>query len=233
MATPRVKFGLKKYSGNPLPTEPTKSLMEIMPSKDGSDEAPMTTTTNTSSNEQDELAFRPGDLTSSIPATSSIEQDTTIADLEIDAAAAAAAAVPQYQAPPPVVLTLSQQIILSVKQGNLNAVEQLLDRAAREHLDDAANLKDEGDFPLLHWAALNDHVPIIECLVNRGANVRLKNGRGEEPLAWAALRGHRRASASLLRHGASEDAIDDRGYSVMHHAAQNNHVHLLDYYRRR
>ena len=131
------------------------------------------------------------------------------------------------------VLTLSQQIILATKLGNLTALENLLDRAVKENLDDAANLKDAGEFALLHWAALNDDVPIIDCLINRGANVRLKNGRGEEPLAWAALRGHRRASTALLRHGASEDSVDDRGYSVMHHAAQNNHVHLLEYYHRR
>ena len=105
MSTSRVKFGLKKYSGQPLPTEPTKSLIEIVPSQEQEGGGAQSSTKAAPTNEQQQgLAFRPGDL-ASVPATSSVE-DTTIADIEIDAAAAAA--LPQYQAPPPVVLTLSQ-----------------------------------------------------------------------------------------------------------------------------
>ena len=217
MSTKRVKFGIKKYSGKPLPNKPTKSLIEVQDLPGA--------TKNTPS-----LSFSPNDLTSLRQTTWSTALD---GNSEVDLAIEATAPTTQIELPPAPVLTLSQQIILATKQGNLTELEKLLDRAVKENLDDAANLKDEGEFPLLHWAALNDNVPIIDCLINRGANVRLKNGRGEEPLAWAALRGHRRASTALLRHGASEDSLDDRGYSVMHHAAQNNHVHLLDFYRRR
>jgi palmitoyltransferase len=214
----KIKFGIKKYSGAPLPTQPTKSLIEV--------EKATVDSTTTTDNNNNNLSFRPEDLASS----SNLSTTTIMPASEVDVALECVSSTPQ---PPPVILSLRDQIILATKQGNLNQLEILLDRAVHDNLDDAANLKDEGDFPLLHWAALNDNVPIIECLVNRGANVRLRNGRGEEPLAWAALKGHRRASAALLKHGASEEAIDDRGYSVMHHAAQNNHVHLLDYYRRR
>jgi palmitoyltransferase ZDHHC13/17 len=209
---PKIKFGLKKYSGKPLPKEPTKSLIQVEP-------------TNTSTKRNGLVSLNPDDLSSSSNLPTSATLETSQVELAIEAA------TPQL--PPVPELPLKQQIINACKQGNIEQLENLLDRAARENIDDAANLKDEGEFPLLHWAALNDNVPIIECLINRGAHVRIKNGRGEEPLAWAALRGHRRASAALLRHGASEEAIDDRGYSVMHHASQNNHVHLLDYYRRR
>ena len=231
MSAKKIKFGLKKYSGKPVPTKPTTSSVAAVTSSLSNIDDTAGTGTITAGQSLPNLSFRPEDLSSSSNVPNQSLECTSEVDLAIEATMASML-TPQLIPPAPV-LTLPQQIILATKQGNLDSLEKLLDRAVRDGVDDAANLKDEGNFPLLHWAALNDNVPIIECLVNRGANVRIKNGRGEEPLAWAALRGHRRASASLLRHGASEDSIDDRGYSVMHHAAQNNHVHLLDYYRRR
>ena len=128
---------------------------------------------------------------------------------------------------------IENRILMAVKSGNVSLVEDLFREAAKAGKDNIANFVPPNGFPLLHWAALNNHTGLIDFLVDHGANVRKRNSRGEEALCWAALKGHRQATARLLRHGASEDAADDRGYTVMHHAAQNGHVHLLDYYRRR
>ena len=105
---------------------------------------------------------------------------------------------------------------MAVKSGNVADVEALFNEAAspKHGMDDVANYVAPNGFPFLHWAALNDHTGLIDFLVDRGANVRQRNSRGEEALCWAALKGHRQATARLLRHGASEDAADDRGYTV-------------------
>eukprot|EP00946_MAST-07B_sp_MAST-7B-sp1_P003997 g3997.t1 len=128
---------------------------------------------------------------------------------------------------------LPTRLLMAVKSGVVADVEALFNEATKSGMDDVANYVAPNGFPFLHWAALNDHTGLIDFLVDRGANVRLRNSRGEEALCWAALKGHRQATARLLRHGASEESADDRGYTVMHHAAQNGHVHLLDYFHRR
>jgi hypothetical protein len=111
---------------------------------------------------------------------------------------------------------IANRLLVAVKSGNVAHVEALFNEAEspKHGMNDVANYVAPNGFPFLHWAALNDHTGLIDFLVDRGANVRQLNSRGEEALCWAALKGHRLATARLLRHGASEDAADDRGYTV-------------------
>ena len=129
--------------------------------------------------------------------------------------------------------TLLQDIVWATKCGDIKQLGELFAKAKAEGELDPANMMDDGGFPLLHWAALNDQTEVIEYLVSMGADVGKKNSRGEEALAWATIRGNRQATSLLLQLGASDESVDTRGYSVMHHAAQNGHVHMLDFFRRR
>jgi len=56
----------------------------------------------------------------------------------------------------------------------------------------------------LYWAAKGGHLPIVELLISKGANVNSRTKRGKTPLRAAIKKGHRIVAELLLRHGARE-----------------------------
>ena len=55
----------------------------------------------------------------------------------------------------------------------------------------------------IHWAAVNNHVTIVERLLSCSVPVDINDNDGCTPLWWAALYGHVRCVDVLLKHGAS------------------------------
>lgn len=70
------------------------------------------------------------------------------------------------------------------------------------------------------FAALGNHVEILELLITNKGNVRLKDREGRTPLFWAAGSGHADAVEVLLKAGAPPNDIDRQGTSALMIAAR-------------
>eukprot|EP01031_Cornospumella_fuschlensis_P033321 gene33321-40307_t len=78
------------------------------------------------------------------------------------------------------------KIIKAVQYGDLKFVETAVEI---HHV--SVDLKDKDDCSLLHWAAINNRVEIIEFLLHRKANVNSVGGENKEiPLQWAVRQAH-------------------------------------------
>uniref|UniRef100_A0A8D0FMZ4 Uncharacterized protein n=1 Tax=Strix occidentalis caurina TaxID=311401 RepID=A0A8D0FMZ4_STROC len=99
-----------------------------------------------------------------------------------------------------------------------------LEKTWRDNDIDALNSSSE---TLLHVAAANGHLTIMEYLISKGAKTDVKDRKGRTPLHRAAEKGHGDAVKVLLRHGAYMYSLDMEGKTPLHLAAQNNHGHIV------
>uniref|UniRef100_A0A452HI83 Uncharacterized protein n=1 Tax=Gopherus agassizii TaxID=38772 RepID=A0A452HI83_9SAUR len=115
-----------------------------------------------------------------------------------------------------------------------NAVS-IFDAAAKGDLSDLAkilkknniNAVNASDKTLLHIAAANGHVAIIEYLINKGAKLDVKDKKGRTPMHRAAEKGQDDAVKVLLQAGAYIYSLDKEAKTPLHLAAQNHHTHIL------
>ena len=68
------------------------------------------------------------------------------------------------------VLAPAAQLIQDTQYGRTKEVELLLDTPL------SANIADDDGCTALHWAAINNRVPIAELLIAKGANVNIPGG---------------------------------------------------------
>ncbi|XP_074764166.1 LOW QUALITY PROTEIN: CARD- and ANK-domain containing inflammasome adapter protein-like [Athene noctua] len=99
-----------------------------------------------------------------------------------------------------------------------------LEKTWRDNDIDALNSSSE---TLLHVAAANGHLRIMEYLISKGAKTDVKDRKGRTPLHRAAEKGHGDAVKVLLQCGAYMYSLDTEGKTPLHLAAQNNHVHIV------
>ncbi|KAH9254236.1 hypothetical protein BASA81_007837 [Batrachochytrium salamandrivorans] len=83
--------------------------------------------------------------------------------------------------------------------------------------------------PMLHWAALDDRLEVIEYLCQQvKVNLDQVNPKGETALHWACVKGHTRSIHLLAsKFRANVHASDNKGYSLLHICAQNGHAFNL------
>jgi ankyrin repeat protein len=91
-----------------------------------------------------------------------------------------------------------ENLIEAVKQGNLEPVRSILESDPR-----LANQKDKSGATPLHFATLHGHRPIVELLLERGANINSTDSQfGATPAGWAI---------EYLRFPSLRKASDTRG----------------------
>uniref|UniRef100_A0A8C4YT27 Uncharacterized protein n=1 Tax=Gopherus evgoodei TaxID=1825980 RepID=A0A8C4YT27_9SAUR len=120
------------------------------------------------------------------------------------------------------------------KKDDSNAVS-IFDAAAKGDLSDLAkvlkknniNAVNASDKTLLHIAAANGHVAIIEYLINKGAKLDVKDKKGRTPMHRAAEKGQDDAVKVLLQAGAYIYSLDKEAKTPLHLAAQTHHTHIL------
>ncbi|XP_074008689.1 CARD- and ANK-domain containing inflammasome adapter protein-like [Numenius arquata] len=108
----------------------------------------------------------------------------------------------------------------AVAKGYLSELEKTLK-------DNDINALNSSSETLLHVAAANGHLAIIEYLISKGAKIDVKDKKGRTPLHRAAENGHGDAVKVLLRCGAYMYSLDTEGKTPLHLATQNNHNHIL------
>eukprot|EP00752_Nemacystus_decipiens_P015732 g14045.t1 len=112
---------------------------------------------------------------------------------------------------------------LAVRSNNVGVKEVL---RGRWPTGEASSLMD-GE--LLHEAAEQDNVPMIDFLVGEAnTNVDSRGECGFTPLHSAALKGASKAMAALVKHGADASALDERGRTPLHTAASGGHPAAID-----
>ena len=118
-----------------------------------------------------------------------------------------------------------ETVVEAVKGGDLDDVKEFFECASPA----ATDAKCAEGHPLLLWAALFGHDEVLEYLVaNRGADVNIRNARGEVALHWAALNGKQKMVLQLHRLGANMLAADEKGYTLLHFAAQRKRLPVLE-----
>lgn len=109
---------------------------------------------------------------------------------------------------------LSAALVDAVQRGNVDRLQKLV-----ELYDYDVNIPDKEDCALLQWAALNNHVPVMEFLMSRAANVNFVGGElRATPLHWATFMGNLPAVVCLIKHGADPGVVNRDGCTTLHFA---------------
>jgi len=107
---------------------------------------------------------------------------------------------------------LSHGMRSAARKGDLAEVKRLV--AAGAQVDSIGY-----DMTALQLAAQEGHLPVMEFLVENGAQIDLKTVSEAPPLNHAILYGHIHAVKFLLEAGARVDIGDHNGWQPLHHAA--------------
>jgi len=114
----------------------------------------------------------------------------------------------------------------AVKDGRKDIIEWLFCL----HSDLDVNSEDENGSSLLHDAAFNGHVNVMEFLIDHGADVEAENAIGKTPLFMLATMGHTEAMRWLVNEkGASVEARDNNGRTPIFSANDKGNVESIKY----
>ena len=81
----------------------------------------------------------------------------------------------------------------------------------------------------LHTASLMGRTPVVELLIDHGADIEAKDRQGFTPLHMAAKEGHLDTARLLVARGARTDAANSQGAMPIHKAAQHNRLQVLEF----
>lgn len=120
---------------------------------------------------------------------------------------------------------LSAALVDAVQRGNLERLSRLV-----ELYNYDVNTPDREDCTLLQWAALNNHIPVMEYLIGKGANVNVVGGElRATPLHWATFMGNLAAVVCLLKSDADPAIVNRDGCTTLHFASQRGFSHIVVY----
>lgn len=108
-------------------------------------------------------------------------------------------------------------------QGNLKAVENLLDHSAN------MQVRTNDGRTALHLAAMNNHPAVIGSLISRGAPRGAKDEDGFTPLMRGCQKDHTKVLKILLDHDADLNARGDHGQTALHYAAREGHLSVVNH----
>lgn len=118
-----------------------------------------------------------------------------------------------------------ETIIAHVREGNLQEVRLWLDDIGND-----VNQGDEHRFSLLHWAAREGKLPVVDLLVMRGARLNATNMGDDTALHLAAAHGHIDVVHFLLScHRFNVDMPNEHGNTPLHYACFWNHLEISEY----
>ena len=94
---------------------------------------------------------------------------------------------------------------------------------------EAANIVDTRGRTILHIASLDKSQPIVEIILNHGANVRQSDYQGKTPLHYAAINKDYGASliVSLMKKGCNVNSCDHWGQTPLHEGIANENLNFI------
>ncbi|KAM3595841.1 uncharacterized protein V6R79_003708 [Siganus canaliculatus] len=107
----------------------------------------------------------------------------------------------------------------AAKLGNLEIVNMLLETGQVD-----VNAQDSGGWTPIIWAAEHKHVAIIKALLNRGADVTIKDKELNVCLHWAAYAGSVDIAELVLNSGCSLASVNMHGDTPLHIAAREGYL---------
>lgn len=96
-----------------------------------------------------------------------------------------------------------------------------------EDVDIQLNEVDVNGRTLLHTAAYEGNLDLVNLLISKGANVEAVDRNGQTPLNLASRQGHGTVVATLLSASASVDSTDCEGWTALRSAAWGGHTAVV------
>jgi len=116
---------------------------------------------------------------------------------------------------------LDQQLILASEQGDIGAVQRLLDQAISVHVRDA-----QGRTGLLA-ATQGNHIEVAKLLIEAGADVNAQSDIKDSPYLLAGARGYLNILRMTLDHGADLNSTNRYGGTALIPACERGHVETV------
>ncbi|KAG0033167.1 palmitoyltransferase akr1 [Podila clonocystis] len=90
--------------------------------------------------------------------------------------------------------------------------------------------RDFQDVTALHWAAINNQIPVAKFLLDKGAEVDALGGElHASPLQWCTRNGHLNMAKLLMKHGADPMIQDSQGFNSLHLGTHSSNAMLVLY----
>jgi len=117
---------------------------------------------------------------------------------------------------------MDKAFFLAAKKNDLGKVKELCGKGA-----DLAVKDDDDGWRPLHWAAWHGNLPMVEFLVDAGADIASGDNWDEQPLHKAAWMGHEPVVKFLLEHGSDPAAAAEDGDTPMDCATKRKNLPVL------
>lgn len=151
--------------------------------------------------------------------------DTSIVSLQgFTAAQLASENVLKILKDPPDTVDLEVQLLDAAKAGDLDTVQRIV--AANPHTVNCRDLDGRHSTPL-HFAAGYNRVPVVEFLLEHGAEVYASDKGGLVPLHNACSYGHYEVTELLVKHGANVNVADLWKFTPLHEAAAKGKYEIV------
>ena len=118
---------------------------------------------------------------------------------------------------------------LALYYGHINLIKKIFNEKNAYQLHELLELKDESHKNVLHYAALNGTLEIVELLVKQGMDVNSNTLYDYTPLHYAARQGHFEVARYLIQTGAKADAKTTKGETALVIALRFYHFDVARY----
>ncbi len=116
-------------------------------------------------------------------------------------------------------------LLMAMRRGDAAGVKRLIRQGADIN---SVAIESTGDFPL-GMAAVGGHLPVVQYLVEMGADKDTANNSGVTPLYFAAQGGSLEVVQYLLQEGADKNQADIDGMTPLFIAASGGHLAVVRY----
>ena len=118
-------------------------------------------------------------------------------------------------------------LVAAARRGDLSVVRKLLQAGEdTEQVEDGAWDGDDDGSTALMWASMNNHVEIVQVLLEAGANPEARDEDSMTALMLAGMEGHKEIVWNLLQAKAEVDAQDMDGRTALHHSSAYGHAEI-------